>query len=54
MGNIDFRISVGSYPCFYKPISIKDGILGNQQVMYFLTHPRHWYSNFRVNTKDGF
>lgn len=54
MQNITFRTSDTIYPKFYTTGSIEDAILKNENVIYFLTHPRHWRSNFFINTKDNF
>ena len=46
-------ISDSMYPKFYKPRNIFDVINDNKQVIYLLSHPRHWETNFYVNTIDN-
>lgn len=46
------RHSDTNYPAFWKPDSPFNSIKRNDQIIYILTHPRHWKSNFIVNLKD--
>lgn len=42
-----------TYPLFYKPMNPFEAIRGNHQVLYLLTHPRHWRSSPLLNTADN-
>lgn len=53
MKNVTFRTSDTIYPRFDTNGKVEDAILKNEKVIYFLTHPRHWRSNFYINTKDN-
>ncbi len=50
--NFDAYISDTMYPTFYKPESIFN-VIGKHNVICMLTHPRHWRTNFWVNTLDN-
>ena len=50
--NIDFYISDAFYPKYYKPKSVFD-VLGKENIICMLSHPRPWRTNWIVNTKDN-
>ena len=52
MINCDIYISDRPYPKFYEPDTIFRYI-GDNNVIYMLTHPRHWRRNIIENTKDN-
>ncbi len=49
----DFYLSDKLYPIFYSPKNIFDVIDEEYQVICMLSHPRHWRTNFIVNTVDN-
>ncbi len=53
MEKIDVYIADRPYPQFYSPKSIFECI-GEDNVIYMLTHPRQWRVNIMVNTIDNF
>lgn len=53
MRHITSRHSDTDYPEFYRPSSPVKSIAAGERVIYFLTHPRRWRSDFWVNTKDN-
>ncbi len=53
MKHVGARHSDTHYPKFYTPVSPVESIKNGVGVVYFLTHPRHWRSDFLVNTSDN-
>ena len=52
LSSIDAYVSDTGYPKFYVPNSIFEYI-DKVNIIYMLTHPRHWRSNWKVNTIDN-
>lgn len=50
--SFDTYISDKPYPKYYSPENIFD-VIGKANIICMLTHPRHWETNFWVNTKDN-
>lgn len=48
------RLSDGPYPTFFHPLDPAQAMSDGVRVVFLLTHPRNWRSNFRVNTADNF
>jgi hypothetical protein len=53
MKYVTSRHSDTIYPTFYKPKSPIDGVRRGEQVIYFLSHPRHWRANPKENLVDN-
>lgn len=54
MSHMQIRHCDKGYPDFYYPSSPVDSIEKGVNIIYFLTHPRHWKVNPIINTKDNF
>lgn len=54
MKHVSSRHSDTHYPEFFKPGSPVNAIREGVEVVYMLTHPRHWCVNRWVNTVDNF
>lgn len=51
--NYSVILSDTEYPVYYKPYSPFTAIERKYPVIYLLTHPRHWKTNFMINTQDN-
>ncbi|MBL7923714.1 MAG: hypothetical protein JNL88_05910 [Bacteroidia bacterium] len=52
LGSFHFIGSDTSYPQFYRPYNPLRAIEEKVKVIYFLSHPRHWYCHIPWNLRD--
>lgn len=54
LASFDVKLSDYTYPHFYRDKTVEDAFVEGANVIYLLTHPRHWRAAPWINTKDNF